>query len=73
MTRKIATALIALGIFGLVTGFRVLVREQWGAGIYSAGGVILLAVGVLLYVLNSKKASNKSTSAKREPTFGDET
>ena len=59
MTRKIATALIALGLFGLVLGFRVLIREQWGAGPYSLGGVILLAAGSTLYWLSSRAAREK--------------
>jgi hypothetical protein len=73
MTRKIAIVLIALGIFGLVASFRVLIREQWGAGPYSAGGVILLAFGVLLYWLSSRNASNESRGANREPTSSEVT
>jgi hypothetical protein len=73
MTQKIATVLIALGIFGLVIGFRVLILEQWGAGLYSAGGLILLTIGVLLYWLSSRNANNQSTSANREPFPSEDT
>jgi hypothetical protein len=51
---------MAVGLFGLVLSFRVLIREQWGAGPYGAGGAILLAVGALLYSLSSRKSSNPS-------------
>jgi hypothetical protein len=73
MTRKIAIVLIALGIFGLVISFGVLIQAQWGAGPYSAGGAIVLAVGVLLYWLSSRNASNESRGANREPASSEVT
>jgi hypothetical protein len=66
MMRKISIGLMTLGIFGLVISFRVLIREQWGAAPYSAGGVILLAVGALLYWLSSKAIRDQSGGVARE-------
>lgn len=73
MTRKIAIVLMALGIFGLVPSLRVIIREQWGAVPYSAGGVILLTIGVLLYWLSSRNTGNQSAGVTREPASSDET
>ena len=67
MVRKVSQALMVLGMLGLVLSFTALLRDRWGAGRYSAGGVILLAVGALLYWLSSQKGSNKSPREHEEP------
>jgi uncharacterized membrane protein YidH (DUF202 family) len=72
VTRKIATALMALGLSGLALSFRALIREQLGAGLYGAGGVILLAVGALLFWLTSKVSSNPSANSYLNATSNDD-
>lgn len=73
MTRKIAIVFIALGIFGLVLSLRVLIREQWGAVPYSAGGAILLTIGALLYWVSSRDTGKQSASVTLEPASSDDT
>jgi membrane protein DedA with SNARE-associated domain len=67
MMRKISQVLIVLGMLGLVTGFTALINYQWGAGPFTAGGVILLAVGGLLYWLSSRNTSNQPPREISEP------
>jgi hypothetical protein len=58
MMRRVSQALMVLGMLGLVTGFTTLINYQWGAGPFTVSGVILLAVGGLLYWLSSSNVSN---------------
>jgi hypothetical protein len=67
MMGTISQVLMVLGMLGLVTGFTALINYQWGAGPFTAGGVILIAIGGLLYWLSSRNASDPPPRENSEP------
>lgn len=57
LVKRCAEVLLALGVSGLVAAFSSLIRQREGALVFAIGGVVLLAVGSILYVVAKRRVT----------------
>ena len=65
--RKTSQVALLIGFAGLLLSFAALIRGYEGASIYLIVGVVLLAVGAVLYYLASRGADHERRGSESKP------